>query len=350
MQVYKWIKKLSFYAGWFFFGLFITQCSSHKVTPAFYYWKTVFDLTNQERSYLKQLKIEKLYIRYFDVDWHPQQKEAVPIKEVTWKTKDIPVPQIIPTVFITNRTLFNISYNRLEKLGNNIANKIAEKSKGLPNVQINEIQLDCDWSGQTRKRFFKLIEILKLKLKSKGIEHISATIRLHQIKYFKKTGVPPVDRGMLMFYNMGNLDGSNTNNSILDLKIARRYLTKPGKYPLKLDVALPVYRWAVVKRRGRVVKLLNNLKNDTFAKCRFFRQKGENEVEVIKSTYVGSFYAYKGDLIRLEQITTPQLKQSAWMLRRFIGNKALDVAFFHLDEKTLNGYQSENLQEIYQIF
>ena len=349
-QTRRWIQRLFLGVGWFFFGLFITQCSSHQVTPAFYYWKTTFTLSDKERNYLEQLKVKKLYIRYFDVDWNPHRKEAVPIKEIRWKTKALPTLQVIPTVFITNRTLFNISYNQLKKLGNNIAIKIHEKSKGLQNVQINEVQLDCDWSGKTRERFFKLIEILKVKLRSKGIAHVSATIRLHQIKYFKKTGVPPVDKGMLMFYNMGNLDGSNTENSILDLEIARRYLVKPGKYPLQLDVALPIYRWGVVVRRGRVVELLNSLKNDTFANRSFFRPKGQNVVEVIKSTYIGSFYAYKGDVIRLEQVTAQQLKESAWMLRRFIKNKAIDVAFFHLDEKTLSNYQFENLQEIYQIF
>ncbi|OJJ18521.1 hypothetical protein BKI52_23190 [marine bacterium AO1-C] len=349
-QIHRLVQRLFFIVGWFFLGLFITQCSSHQVTPTFYYWKTTFELSDKERDYLTKLQVKKLYIRYFDVDWNPHRKEAVPVKEIRWKTQALPPLQIIPTVFITNRTLFNISYNQLEKLGNNIAIKIVAKSKGLPNVQINEVQLDCDWSGKTRERFFKLIEILKIKLKNQGIKHISATIRLHQVKYFKKTGVPPVDRGMLMFYNMGNLDGSNTKNSILDLEIARRYLVKPGKYPLQLDVALPIYQWGVVVRRGRVVELLNNLKNNTFANRRFFRPKGKNELEVTQSTYIGSFYAYKGDVIRLEQVTTKQLKQSAWLLRRFIKNNAMDVAFFHLDENTLSNYQFENLQEIYQIF
>lgn len=347
----RWLGRPFFVVGWCFFGLFITQCSSHQVTPAFYYWKTTFELSDKERDYLERLQVKRLYIRYFDVDWNPHQKKAVPVKEIQWKTKRLPTLQIIPTVFITNRTLFNISYNQLEKLGNNIAIKIQKKSKALSEkVQINEVQLDCDWSGKTRKRFFKLIEILKTKLKSNGIARISATIRLHQIKYFKKTGVPPVDKGMLMFYNMGNLDGSNTKNSILDLEIARRYLVKPGKYPLQLDVALPIYRWGVVVRRGRVIELLNNLKNDTFANRSFFRLKGKNEIEVIQSTYIGSFYAYKGDVIRLEQVTTRQLKESARMLRRFIKNNAMDVAFFHLDEKTLSNYQYENIQEIYHIF
>lgn len=336
--------------GLVFLGLFLTQCSSRKVYPAFYYWRTVFDLSNTERAYLQKLGIKRLYVRYFDIDWNPHTQKAQSIAELQWRTKDLPALQVIPTVFITNRTLLNISYNSLKKLGNNIANKITKKSKGLQNIQINEIQLDCDWSGKTQERFFQLIEILKSKVKSKGITHISATIRLHQIKYYEKTGVPPVDRGMLMFYNMGSLDGKNTDNSILDLNIARKYLIKPGKYPLKLDVALPIYQWGVLIRRGKVLNLLSNLKNDTFVNGSFFRKKEKNQVEVIKSTYSNGIYLYKGDIIRLERITMQQLKQAARLLQRYIPNNPLNVAFYHLDEKHLKNYQPAGLQNIYQIF
>lgn len=281
-------------------GQLNTQCRSRHstTTPAFYYWKTVFHLSTQERGYLKKLHIKRLYIKYFDIDWNAHLQEAQPVGELKWQTNDIPVTHIVPTIFITNRTLLNISYNRLEKLGNNIANKILEMSKNLRNVTINEIQLDCDWSGKTQKRFFKLIEILREQVKSKGIDTLSATIRLHQIKYYKKTGVPPVDRGMLMFYNMGSLDGKNTNNSILDLQIAQQYLGKSKNYPLKLDVALPIYQWGVLMRRGKVIKLLNNLKNNTFVNNRFFRQNKEQLFEVVESTYLNGVYLYKGDLDR----------------------------------------------------
>lgn len=345
-------KALRSIACLFFLGLFLTHCSSKKreVTPAFYYWKTAFKLSDTERSYLKSLNIKRLYVRYFDIDWHPYTKKAQPVAELKWQTKDIPALNIVPTVFITNRTFLNISYKRLENLGNNIANKIIEKSKGLKNASINEIQLDCDWSGKTRKHFFKLIEILKKKVKSKGIHTISATIRLHQIKYYKKTGVPPADRGMLMFYNMGNLNGKNTSNSILDLKIARHYLGKLNKYPLKLDIALPIYRWGILTRRGRIINLLNNLKNSTYADKRFFRQRKKNLFEVVKSTYANGIYLYKGDIIRLEQISFQLLQQAAKLLRRYIKNDKICVTFYHLDEKNLKNYQPKALKSIYYLY
>jgi hypothetical protein len=346
-------RKYYYLIVWVFLGFFNTQCNSHtsQVNPAFYYWKTVFQLSSEERNYLKKLQVKRLYIRYFDIDWNPHQKEAQPVAELKWQTNDLPVSHIVPTVFITNRTLLNISYNRLEKLGNNIANKIHEKSKNLRNVTINEIQLDCDWSGKTKKRFFKLVEILREQVKSKGIGTLSATIRLHQIKYYKKTGVPPVDRGMLMFYNMGSLDGKNTNNSILDLQIAQQYLGGSRNYSLKLDVALPIYQWGVLMRRGKVIKLLNNLKNNTFVNNRFFRQKKKQLFKVVKSTYLNGVYLYKGDLIRLEQISAQNLQKAAKLLRRYgTISDQLYVTLYHLDEKNLKNYEPKELKSIFYSF
>ena len=66
-----------------------------------------------------------------------------------------------------------------------------------------EIQLDCDWNSSTQKKYFNLIEEMKLYPTWENIVW-SATIRLHQLKYPKQTGVPPVNKGVLMFYNMGN--------------------------------------------------------------------------------------------------------------------------------------------------
>ena len=74
---------------------------------------------------------------------------------------------------------------------------------------------------------------------------LSATIRLHQVKYYKQAGIPPVDRGMLMFYNMGKLNALTAENSIYNSNDAAGYIETVDDYPLKLDLALPAFSWAV---------------------------------------------------------------------------------------------------------
>ncbi len=75
---------------------------------------------------------------------------------------------------------------------------------------------------------------------------LSATIRLHQVKYFETTGVPPVKSGMLMFYNTGDLENPSEENSILNIETAELYLSGLEDYPMQLDIVLPLFSWAVV--------------------------------------------------------------------------------------------------------
>ena len=50
------------------------------------------------------LQVHKLYIKYFDVDWDEAKEEAVPLAVVQIKDRLDATLEIIPTVFITNRT------------------------------------------------------------------------------------------------------------------------------------------------------------------------------------------------------------------------------------------------------
>jgi hypothetical protein len=104
-------------------------------------------------------------------------------------------------------------------------------------------------------------------------------------------------------------------------------------------------------RRGKVIKLLNNLKNNTFVNNRFFRQKKKQLFKVVKSTYLNGVYLYKGDLIRLEQISAQNLQKAAKLLRRYgTISDQLYVTLYHLDEKNLKNYEPKELKSIFYSF
>ena len=65
---------------------------------------------------------------------------------------------------------------------------------------VKEIQIDCDWTASTQEAYFEFLHYLKEKAKDKQIQ-LSATIRLHQLSMTP----PPVDRGILMMYNTGDV-------------------------------------------------------------------------------------------------------------------------------------------------
>ncbi len=105
---------------------------------------------------------------------------------------------------------------------------------------------------------------------------VSATLRLHQIKYHQKTGVPPVRKGILMFYNMGSPTRMDVQNSMLDLDIAKQYIGNLESYPLPLDVALPLFSWGVLFHHQHFIMLVNNLREQDLLDHKDFERVKEN--------------------------------------------------------------------------
>ncbi len=326
--------------------LFFSACKENnkrQVSPAFYHWKNSIDLSDTEYQYLSKLEANKIYLRFFDVDW--QNNAVIPIS-VLENNKPFPDSiAIVPTVFITNRTLLNVSDHGLQGLGDKILKKIKQLSTPFEKNDISEVQFDCDWSPKTQKKYFDLLVYLKNELKLQG-KKISATIRLHQIKYFEETGVPEVDRGVLMFYNMDDVDDWNTENSIINNAIAKKYLYNFDRYPLPLDLALPIFKWGIVFQDEKFTRIINSLdENDVRDSTRFIKI-GENRFEVLKSTYLKGYYLYQNDQIRLEKVEASQLQNAAILLSEQIQNPELNLIFYHLDSIQIQDHPYEELKDI----
>lgn len=345
------------------FGLFLLLSCAGKdhtrsVYPAFYHWQTKMDLTHAEQTYLDSLQVKKLYCKFFDVDWNG---EAYPTASIEWGS-EVQDYEIVPTVFITNRTLLEIEEDDLASLSQKIADKIKRLA---PPQGFQEVQFDCDWTGKTQAKYFELLRILGTHFPEKKL---SATIRLHQIKFFERTGVPPIDRGMLMCYNIGEVGEWETENSILDTLIVPQYLHNFDGYPLRLDLALPIFHWGLIFRDGHLSRILNNLEErDLQDSTRFRLWTSESSspspskverthghpstrYEVIKSTYLDGHFLYEGDRIRLEAISPKVLHRTVEMLAAELPRTNLNIAFYHLDTTTIQQHPYEQLDTILQIF
>ena len=342
-------------------ALFIScQHSKRPVNISFYHWKTGFQLTDFEKKYCNALKINKIYVRFFDVDWDQTAQFPKPIA-IVHNTEKTPW-EIVPTIFITNRTFIQLANNQIDTLVQLILEKIFLKNAALTEgVDFKEIQIDCDWTTTTQERFFAFLK----KIKSISNKKITATIRLHQVKFKDKTGVPPVDAGVLMAYNMGNLDDPDSQNSILDLSVLSSYLSKLDDYPLPLDMALPIFSWGVVLRDSEVIKLINNLTTDDLSDTpEYFLQKKDNRFEILKNTYLKGFYLYKDDEIRIENTTDKIGSDEESMLYKaadvinqnmdsgcfYSKKEPLTVIFYHLDSVMLQRIDYEELENIAHRF
>lgn len=319
------------------------------ITPAFYHWQTKLELSHKEQNYLDQLKVRKLYVKFFDVDWDAARKKAVPLANLIAEKPQNDSLDIVPVVFITNRTFTHLSEKEIEELSRHIHKKINKLWDSFSTQQIREVQFDCDWSKTTKKKYFSFLEHFRKVNKSKDCI-LSATIRLHQIKFPDQTGIPPVDRGMLMFYNMADVENYDTSNSILDIAVAKQYLHPKTKYPLPLDMALPVFRWGVLFRNGELIKLINNLDVSAMKDISRFKAISPNQYEVVKSTYLKGYYLYAADVLRLESVSIEELIEAASLLSDYSYNNKATVSLYHLDTTTIKHYTYEELQNVFQVF
>ena len=321
----------------------------HLLTPAFYHWKTTFDPTPFEKKELARLGVVKLYVHYFDIDWDARARQARPKAFVQFRQKP-PVgtgdrsTQIVPVVFITNQTLLNLPPAQLPALADSVARAIGRISTEN-GIRYNEAQFDCDWSGATRRAYFDLLQQLKAKLHCP----LSATIRLHQIKYADRTGVPPVQRGMLMLYNVGDWKRPDTRNSIYDPDVVKRYLPFVRQYPLPLDAVLPLFRWTIVYRSGQFLVFLNNIDRRTLAGQDFLEATADtNRFVARRDTIAFGMVVRRGDYFRAEAVSPEMLLAMKQHLLAEIQNRSLTFALYHLDSATLAAYPRATIPTLFQ--
>jgi len=315
---------------------------------SFYHWKSSINLKQSEMDYLDSLKVKKLYVRFFDVHWDRASKEVIPISVLQWNHFD-PGHQleIVPVVFISNISLEKKDYDKgINILAKNIAKKLEQMLSELDSVRflVNEIQLDCDWSMSTQSKYFRLIELIKKEMKD--IKTFSATIRLHQVRYFTTTGVPPVDKGVLMFYNMGELTKYSEKNSILNINTAKKYLENFELYPLKLDLALPLFSWGVQFRENKIIQIINDLSASDLGNKEKFKNLGNGRFEVLKSDYLKGIYLYKNDVIKLEAVEVDDLKTSIKMVDQVFKKKDYNIIYYHLNESISHKFKPNLVREI----
>ena len=282
----------------FLIGLFQIGCQSEKnriiTQNAYYYWQTVFELDSLEKNILIKSNVQKLYVRFFDVDI---DEKGLPKPNSTIQIKKNLNAEIIPVIYITNRTLQNLKQSDLKNLSLNIKKKINELCASI-NLIPTEIQIDCDWSQSTASNYFTLLEELK---SIYPVQTLSATIRLHQIKFPELTGIPHVDRGALMVYNVGKLTDFNTKNSIFDPYLIEPYLDRISDYPIELDIAFPIFKQLVIFRNNRFVTVLRKENYFQIEKLNSFtRIDDSNNYRCQKDTIIANISVLNGDIIRNE--------------------------------------------------
>ncbi len=355
-------------------SMYLLACHNpQKAEHSFYYWKTTFEEGNEgDTMLINSLGIQHFYIRYLDVDWSENLNMPVPVGQLGNIYYQVARPYIstnyTPVIFITNRTFQQISDAwcdtlaiRLKEKTDQITGELEKtmedyatwsgnysQSDSLRNVirqqrknRVNEIQIDCDWTAKTRDKYFLFLRRLKQQIPDKKI---SATIRLYPYKYHQQTGVPPVDKGLLMCYNLSDIKNTATRNSVFDVDELKKYLTIKD-YPLPLDIALPVFGWQAWFRGNSFKGILyfqnNALENNTAV----FKKTSGNTVQVLQDYVLSNNYLRQGDVLRNEFPDEEELTKAADLLRDEFP-KAGRIAFYYWNTQNVNRYE-KTIRKIY---
>lgn len=317
------------------FFLIMTSCQEKTHDIHFYYWRSNMTVNDVEHSYFKQLQCKNLYIRLFDVDI--QDSKVLPLAKISTFDKNTLDANYIPVVFITNRSI-NASKGNEEQLAKQVYSLITEILK-TNNIQApNEIQIDCDWTTTTRNSYFIFLNALKQQSKTS----ISCTLRMHQVKYQEDTGIPPVDKVYLMCYATANPGDKNIDNSILDIALLKDYTKNINNYPLNMDIALPIYSWAVVTNHLGKIKLINaiSIKDLDISQL---KKISNNTYKVTEDFIFRGMYLNKGFIIRQEGISPSLIKQAKTYLSEKL-KKDYNIVYYHLDSVFLDRFTIDELK------
>lgn len=318
------------------FLLLNTACADKKHPVNFYYWKSKVSIEETEKKYFNELESNKLYIRFFDID--TDGTSINPKAKISLFDPTILDAEYIPVIYITNRTFFEMSDNENERLASKVYNLIDQICTKNSISQIHEIQIDCDWTQKTKDTYFAFLKNIK-KISDKNI---SCTIRLHQIKYKESTGVPPVDKGYLMCYATSDPTNSDEKNSILDIPLLKDYTATINSFPLKFDIALPLYSWGIITNHLGQIKLINNVSQDSL-NTSFFKKIDNNLYEVQDDFFFQGIYVNKGFRLKIETISPQLLDEAKQYLDKKI-DQDYSIVYYHLDKEFLRHFTIAELQ------
>jgi hypothetical protein len=288
---------------------------------------------------LAKISSRELHVKFMDIGW--QNGHPTPLSQLDIRSVDTAF-SIVPVIFITNEVFRKISREGISELVRNVIEnvdlKVATSSPafGTPKGRLKAIfsqlptewQIDCDWTKSTQGRYFQFLRELKALI---GHEvELSVTVRLHQFLNQSTQGIPPVDRGVLMAYNVGELDDPTAVNTILDTMITANYLRPHIRYPLRLDLALPYYQWGRIYRDGELLYLSNELTPEELIDHERFKLATDGSYTIIRTTYLRGYALYSGDLIRLERSEPGALRAIARQLQIIPSFPGQRLIFYHL--------------------
>lgn len=309
---------------------------SSPTNVGFYHWQGAFILNDYERRLLQESESDKLYLRIFDVDF-TKQGGILPIGKLLVKDSIPTDLEIVPVIYITQSAL------KASKSLDSLAVKLiglACFTLTQEGIVAKEVQFDCDWTQSSKSQYFELLEAIRRQPWMKG-KLLSCTIRLHQIKYKLSTGVPPVDRGMLMCYNMGSMLQLGEHNSIFQWPEMKTYIKDIKTYKLPLDIVLPIYSWILLFDGKKFKGIIYG--NDALLRHPSVKRLGKNRFEIGEDFDFQRYHFRKGETLRHEAAEIEAVAPLWKFIRENHKPEAYTLSLYHLDSASIADFGKDNV-------
>lgn len=318
--------------------IMLSCLNAEKTELSFYHWETAVDLSTEEDSFLEEMGTTELYIKFFDLVLLPNQTVA-PVAIVNFEK--IPEQHIIPVVYITTPVFAELDSAAIKKLAHLTSTKIQAL---YPQEKLTEIQIDCDWMASIKVNYFYFLSCLKAE---NAAVKISVTVRLYQYKYPNLAGVPPADKGVLMYYNMGTLTDYKESNSILNNELGEDYLGF-DEYPLPLDFALPRFSWTLRFRFGKFVQIMPTLNQDHLSDEMLFFAEKTGYYRLKRDTLLDGSFLRQGDEFRFETCTKDELVRAATLLKSEKNQNHTKLIFYDLNPSIID--EKDKINTVFTAF
>lgn len=304
-----------------------------ELTVGYYYWKNK-GLDADAVTALDTAGIRFLYAKIADIVWKERAKKAQPATKLSgllpvgYDKKDMIV---VPVVFIINEVMLRSDSTDILELAVQVKRYVHDWTELYNGSNMNELQVDCDWTAQSRDRYFYFLRELKRILPETAL---SITLRLYPYKYPGIMGIPPVDKVVLMCYNMGQIKEYREKNSILTVGTLQSYLVKKP-YPLPLDLALPIYGWYVWYSNKEYKGILYE---NEYERLRPYIKEKDSIYHILTEDVATDFRYFRiGDEFRPEFPGEHDLDVSLSLLRQYFP-EAERLLLFHWEERNFERY------------
>lgn len=300
------------------FFIFLSQlllaCSHNKhnnsTLRSMYYWQTTFNTNDSvTQKFLREHRVSRLYVRFFDVVM--RQDEPMPNATISFKHPVDGHFDIVPVVFITN----DVMQHPRQGLASRVLKRIVQMCQTHDIGPIKEVQIDCDWTLSTRRTYYNFLQELHDLTARHGIR-LSTTIRFHQLSH----PAPPVDCGVLMIYNTGEISDYNEHHPILDMRSVDKYLPYLSQYPLRLSAAYPIFSWKVLFRAHQFIGIVHS----------------KDEYPIVA-----------GDEIVTRSVQTEQLFEAHQTIERLRPDANNEVILYDLQPQNIIKYKYKDYEKVF---